>query len=192
MKNNFWILIASIAVAGSACSKAPSPTPDMLRPATIKDIMDSMVDPSGDYMFESVVQIADEKGVREKAPKTQKEWAEVRQHVFTLIEAPNLLVMEGRKVAQTGEKAENPNVELQPEQIQKLIDDDRPAFFRRARRLQNAAAEALKAVDVKDKDALFVAIDKIDHACENCHLHYWYPNDKRAKEAAKEEGMVVD
>jgi hypothetical protein len=42
----------------------------------------------------------------------------------------------------------------------------------------------------RDKDALFVSIDKIDKACENCHLHYWYPNDKRAQERAKEEGIV--
>jgi hypothetical protein len=45
----------------------------------------------------------------------------------------------------------------------------------------------LKAVDAKDKDALFHSIESIDKACENCHLHYWYPNDKRAQEAAKQE-----
>src|SRR6185295_13946319 len=106
--------------------------------------------------------------------------------------APNLLTMEGRKVAQPHEKAQNPNVELQPEEIQKLVDADRPAFMKRAKRLQDAAGSALKAVDGKDKDALFKAIDSIDKACENCHLHYWYPKDKRAQEAAKEEGLVID
>jgi cytochrome c556 len=71
-----------------------------------------------------------------------------------------------------------------------LLDADRPAFIRRARRLQDAAVLAMKAVDAKDKDALFHAIDSIDKACENCHLHYWYPNDKRAQEAAKEDGIT--
>ena len=98
--------------------------------------------------------------------------------------------MEGRKVAQSGERSKNPEVELQPEQIQKLVDGDRSSFVRRARRLQDAATEALKAVDVKDKDALFHAIESIDKACENCHLHYWYPNDERAQKAAKEQGIV--
>jgi len=148
-----------------------------------------MVDPSGDFMFESVQEIADEKGVREKAPQTDEEWEDVRHHAFILLEAPNLLTMEGRRVAQTGEKSKNPQVELQPEEIQKLVDGDRPAFFRRARRLQDAADLALKAANAKDKVALFQAIDKIDKACENCHLHYWYPNDKRAQEAAKEDGI---
>jgi hypothetical protein len=154
--------------------------------------MDSMVDPSGDFMFESVKEVADEKGVHEIAPQTDEEWKEVRHHVFILMEAPNLLAMEGRKVAKPGEKAENPEVELQPEAIQKMVDEDRPAFIRRAKRLQDAAGQALKAVDAKDKDQLFKAIDSIDKACENCHLHYWYPNDKRAQEAAKQDGLVID
>jgi len=98
--------------------------------------------------------------------------------------------MEGRKVALAGEKAENPEVELQPEQIQALVDGDRPAFIRRARKLQDAAALALKASEDKDKDALFRALESIDRACESCHLHYWYPNDKRAQEAAKQQGIV--
>src|SRR5262249_47386586 len=160
-------------------------SPELLKTATIKDIMDSMVDPSGDFMFESVVEIADEHGITHKAPQTDDEWQEVRHRALVLLEAPNLLVMDGRKVAQPGERSKNPQVELQPEQIQPLIDNDRPSFIRRARRLQNAAAMALKAVDAKDKDALFHSIESIDKACENCHLHYWYPNDQRAQQAAK-------
>jgi hypothetical protein len=154
--------------------------------------MDSMVDPSGDFMFESIQEISDEHGFREKAPKTVKEWEEVRHHLFILLEAPNLLVMKGRKVAQPGEKSEYPQIENQPDVVQKLLDADRPAFIRRARRLQDAAAMAMKAADVKDKDALLKAIDGIDKACENCHLHYWYPNDKRAQEAARENGLDIN
>src|SRR5262245_21032079 len=63
------VLIASLLVFGG-CKKAEPPKPDLLMTATIKDIMDSMVDPSGDFMFESVAQIADENGITEKAPKT--------------------------------------------------------------------------------------------------------------------------
>jgi hypothetical protein len=152
--------------------------------------MDAMVDPSGDVLFESVVQISDEKGITEKAPRTDDEWEEVRHHALILLEAPNLLAMEGRKVAGPSEKSKYPEVELQPEEIQKLIDNDRPSFLRRARRLQDAAAMAVAAATAKDKTALLHAIEGIDGACENCHLHYWYPNDKRAQEAAKESGVL--
>jgi hypothetical protein len=152
--------------------------------------MDSMVNPSGDFVFESVQEIADEHGITEKAPKTDAEWESVRRHLFVLLEAPNLLTMEGRQVARPEDRSRNPEVENQPEEVQKLVDADRQTFIRRARRLQDAAALAMKAVDAKDKNALFHAIEGIDKACENCHLHYWYPNDKRAREAAKQEGIT--
>jgi hypothetical protein len=193
MRIRYELLIASLLVFEMACSKTPPPqTTTLLRPATIKDIMDSMVDPNGDFIFESVQEISDEHGIREKAPKTDAEWEEVRHHLFVLLEAPNLLTMDGRKVARPEDRSRNPQVENEPEQVQKLLDADRPRFIRRARRLQDAATLAMKAVDAKDKDALFRAIDGIDKACENCHLHYWYPNDKRAQQAAKEDGIVDD
>jgi cytochrome c556 len=181
--------IAGLLVLAGGCSRPQPPATDLARTATIKDIMDSMVDPSGDFLFESVVEIADERGVTEKAPQTDEEWKQVRRHALVLLEAPNLLVMEGRKVAQPHEKSENPQVELQPEDIQKLVDGDRPSFIRRARALQAAAETALKAIEGKDKTALFHAIESIDKACEGCHLRYWYPNDRRAQEAAKEQGI---
>jgi hypothetical protein len=52
--------------------------------------MDSMVDPAGDFMFESVTETADAKGIHEKAPKTDAEWDDVRHHLYILMEAPNL------------------------------------------------------------------------------------------------------
>jgi hypothetical protein len=152
--------------------------------------MDSMVDPSADFLFESVAEIADENGITEKAPQTDEEWKQVRRHALVLLEAPNLLIMAGRRVAQPHERSENPQIELQPEDIQKLVDADRPGFIRRARRLQDAADTVLKAVEGKDKTALFHAIEGIDRACESCHLNYWYPNDQRARQAAKEQGLV--
>jgi hypothetical protein len=191
MKTDLSLLLTVfLTLLITACSKPKPAEPALAHTATIKDIMDSMVDPSGDFLFESVQEIADENGIREKAPQTDEEWEEVRHRAFILLEAPNLLTMEGRLVAHPSEKSKNPQVELQPEEIQKLVDSDRPSFIRRARRLQDAAALVIKAADAKDKDALFKAIDGIDKACENCHLHYWYPNDKRAQQAAKEDGIV--
>jgi len=182
------LLCAALAASGcgrgnSAAAPAAAPPP-LLTSATIKDIMDSMVDPSADYLFEAVAIVGDEHGVTERAPHTDEEWLEVRRRAVQLLEAPNLLVMHGRTVARPEDASKNPNIELEPSQVQALIDADRPAFATRARALQDAATLALKAIDAKDKDALFQASDGIDQACENCHLRYWYPNDERAQAAA--------
>jgi len=157
-------------------------------PATIKDVMHSAVDPSGDFLFHSIRTIADDQGVREIAPHTDTEWENVRQRLMVLLDAPSLL--QGRRAARPRDRSKNPEVESQPEEIQKLLDADRSDFIRRAQRLQNAASVAMRAVDAKDKDALLLGLDGIDKACESCHLRYWYPKDKRAHEAAKQDGVI--
>jgi hypothetical protein len=159
-------------------------------PATIKDIMHSMVDPSGDFVFKSVQEIADDHGIRVKAPETDAEWKDVRDHLAVLLEAPSVLTTEGRMAARPKDRSKNPAVENEPAEVQKLLNADRPGLIRRARRLHDAAAVAIKAAEAKDKDALFRSLNGIDKACESCHLHYWYPNDKRAQEAAKEDGIT--
>src|SRR5262249_17396010 len=145
--------LAVVSLAMSACAGKP-PEPQLQSPSTIKDIMDSMVDPSADFIFDSVAQIADEQGIREKAPHTDEEWKEVRRRGVQLLEAPNLLVMPGRKAALPGDRSQNPKIELQPEEIQKLIDADHPAFVARAHVLQDAGAAILRAADAKDAKGL--------------------------------------
>jgi hypothetical protein len=157
-------------------------------PATVKDVMHSMVDPAADFLFQSVRIIADEHGVREIAPHTDAEWENVRQRLDVLLRAPDLL--EGRRAARPRDRSKNPEVESEPEDIQKLLDTDSSTFLRRAQRLHDAASVAIKAVEVKDKDALLIGLDGIDKACESCHLRYWYPKDKRAQEAARQDGII--
>jgi hypothetical protein len=150
--------------------------------ATIKDIMDAMVDPAADELWDSVSITIDINGTTERYPKTDEEWKKVRGHALTLIEAPNLLMM-ARSVAKPGEESENPEVELSPEAIQKAIDGDRESFRKMSFCLQETAIAALAAIDAKDKDKLLEVSGNIDHACERCHQTYWYPNDKGSPRA---------
>jgi hypothetical protein len=187
------------APGDSAPVPAPAATPQSDSTAnaktsdlTIKIIMDTMVDPSGDFLFESVADISDDRGVTHKAPRTAQEWDAVRHHLQVLIDAQPLLIAPGRRAANPTDRSANPAVENQPEEVQKLLDAQHADFVQRADRLRQAAASGLKAVDAQDKDALLVSITAIDKACESCHLHYWYPKDKRAHQAAKEEGGIIE
>lgn len=157
-------------------------------PSTIKDVMHSMVDPSGDFIFQSVQQVGDERGTHEIAPTTDAGWAEVRSYLAVLHDVP--ILVQGRRGARLRDRSKNPQSESEPEEIQAALDADPPSLLRRARKLQDAATLAMKAVDARDRNALLRAIDGIDKACENCHLHYWYPNDKRAQQAAREDGVT--
>jgi len=155
-------------------TEPPLPQPQFRVDATIKDIMDSQVDPSADYIWDAVATTVTTKGKDEKYPRTDDEWKEVRRHAIRLMEASNLLLIPGRRVAKPGEKGD-PRVELPPEQIEALINQDRANFIKLANGLYDSVLPALRAIETKDKEALLEAGDAIDRACENCHFTYWYP-----------------
>jgi len=163
------------AAVTAAAAPASTSGADFRTTATIKDIMDSVVDPSADYIWDSVSTIVTRKGIDERRPRTDMEWKEVRRRAIALVEATNLLIMDGRKVAKPGEKSENPEVELGPDDIQGLIDADHASLVKFAHGLHDAGMKALAAIDKKDADALSDSGEAIDEACEQCHLKYWYP-----------------
>jgi len=185
MRKYFLLSLAGVFLLFGCNSSKPTETKTAsadtsvaYRPtSTIKDIMDSMVDPSADYIWDAVSTEISAKGINEKFPRTPKEWQEIRRKAITLIEATNLLIMPGRKVAQPGEKSENPGIELSPEEINAILDKDRATFVTHAMTLNDEAMKILKAIDAKDKDAILDGGAGIDEACESCHKIYWYPNE---------------
>jgi len=180
------LLLVTIAACSSPASAPPAKKePPFRKTATIKDIMDSMVDPSADFIWESVATIVTKKGIDERRPRTDEEWKMVRRAAITLLESTNLLIMEGRAVAKPGEKSENPGIELSPEAIRMVMDNDPDTLVKLAGALHDATMKAMAAIDAKNADALSDAGETIDNACENCHLKYWYPPD-----AVKVEGAA--
>jgi Cytochrome C' len=183
-KTKFAVLGLLLAVA--ACSpKAPAPAPAKpepasdLRPvASVLDLMLGVIDPSADTVWESVATISGPKGVEERQPRTDKEWAEVRFKTLLVIEGANMLMVEGRKVAHPGQQLEEPGstTDFTPAQAQAAIDADRPSFVAFAHALQDAAGSSLAAIEKRDADALLQAGGDMDEACENCHKRFWYPN----------------
>jgi len=190
MRTLLLLVSASVMVFLAAC-RQPSGTdaavagaqPDYRTTATVKDIMDALVDPGSDVLWDSVETIVSAKGTEEKAPHTDEEWKNVRNHAIMLLEATNLLQIPGRHVAKPGEKADDPKVELSPDQIEEMINKDRASWIKFATKLHDATMESFKAIEAKDAEKLLDTGDGIDNACENCHLQYWYPNERKPESA---------
>jgi hypothetical protein len=181
MRTSHWLpLIIAWLLVGTACmARQPAAGLPAYAPyATVKDLMDSMVDPSADVVWNSVATLADANGIEDRTPRTSEEWADVRHGAIRLVEATNLLLMPGRHVARPGEKSETPGVELEPEQMEALVNKDRAAWNSRAKALHDASVSALQAIDAKNAKKLFDVGEEIDTACENCHKQDWYPNEK--------------
>ena len=165
------LLLVSTSCAG--------PPPEYRTTATVKDIMDSVVDPNADFLFKAVSTVVTAQGITERAPHTDDDWKELRRHAIALQEATNLLQIPGRLVAQPGEKSENPQIELSPEVIKTLIDSDRASWIKHAHTLHDATVAMMKAIAEKNSEQVAVAGDVIDKACEACHKQYWYPEQRK-------------
>ena len=160
-------------------NSAPS---DLTAYVSIKELMQNIIDPIADNIFDAVGSDVTAKGIVDTRPVTDDDWAKVRQGAVTLAESTNLLKMP-RPVAPAGDtnKSIGPNApELSPQQIQAKIEQDRALWNRHANQLRDDALKVLAIVKAKDVDALFQAGSDIDRACETCHLEYWYPGDKKA------------
>jgi cytochrome c5 len=147
--------------------------------STIKDLMDSIVDPSADVLWGAVGTVVDQEGVHETFPKTQEEWLNVRRAAVRIIEGANLLMMPGREAAPPGAKSEAPGVELEPPQITALIKKNRKSFDALARALQVLGLEAMRAGEAQDTAALLEIGGRMQDACERCHQAFWYPGAKQ-------------
>jgi hypothetical protein len=98
-----------------------------------------------------------------------------------IAEATNLLLMQGRRVAAPGSRSEWPGVDLEPEEIEALLSANPGAWSAFVSGLRESALVVLDAVDRRDVDALLVAGDGLDLACENCHVVFWYPSLNSAR-----------
>lgn len=145
--------------------------------ATIKDLMDSIVDPSADVVWNAVSTTVEAGGDQNRMPHTADEWADVRRGAIRLVEAANLLMVPGRHVARPGEKSETPGVELEPEEMEALVNKDRTLWTSHVQAFHAASVDALKAIEAKDATKLFELGSALDATCESCHREYWYPNE---------------
>ena len=174
-----WVLPAAIslfAAASGSCTRGPpEPASELRATATIRDIMRSMIDPSADAIWDSVVTESTLDGIEITVPETEEDWDALRRHVITIVEATNLLLMDGRRVASPEERAAFPGVDLEPEEVEALITQDRATWNRLAGELHDTGLIVLEAVEARSVDGLLEAGNSLDVACENCHGRFWYP-----------------
>lgn len=194
MRAHFLVFAAFIAlsVGGCGAKQAEQPAvpagPQYMPEATIKDLMDSIIDPNADYIWNATGTVDTlGKPVVVRTPHTDADWDDLRHHAIALVEGTNLLLIPGRIAAHVGDKpddpniVEDPNIINTPDQILQLINGDRTAWGKHVRALHDSALVTLKAIEAKDPQAMLDNGDKMDSYCEGCHISYWYPKDAASK-----------
>ena len=171
-------------VTAAAPAATPAPAPAAAAPvpyqvmASIQELMDAVIDPSADALWDSVSITETVKGTVFHQPHTDEEWQEARRHAIALIEGTNLLVMDGRKLVAPGSPVLDQGTSgvLSAEEGQKKFDAQHPTFVQFAKALREAGTQMLTAIDKKDATAMMNAGAAMDGVCESCHLTFWYPN----------------
>jgi hypothetical protein len=164
-------------VAAPAPASTP-PAPPFQIMASIQELMDAVIDPSADSLWDSVSITTTGKGTVFHQPHSDEEWQEARRHAIALIEGTNLLIMDGRKLVAPGSPVLDQGTSgvLSAEEGQKLLDSQHATFVQFARALREAGTRMLTAIDKKDPSGMMNAGSAMDGVCESCHLTFWYPN----------------
>jgi hypothetical protein len=115
--------------------------------ASVKDLMNWIIDPNADALWGSVGTVISEDGHEEFHPISDEQWAALRNSAAIVAESGNLLMMKGR-----------------------AIEEDE--WMKASRGLIDAAMLVVQATEAKDKDALFDAGGTLYEACTACHSKY--------------------
>ncbi len=143
MKPKVLVLLFCPFILFGCGPKTPQPNTSL----SLKQVMEWVIDPNADVVWESVKTISNAKGTTEIYPRTDAQWEAVRNSAATLMEAGNILMLEGR------------------------AKDDKQ-WIEYSKRLSRTAELALKATQDKNKEALFDAGGNIYNACKGCHDKY--------------------
>lgn len=149
------ISIVLLTVALCSCqSETPAPiaappasTTEFNEVADVKQLMNWIMEPSADVLWESVGTIITEEGEQNLRPETDEQWTAVRNAAAIVAESANLL--------------------LTPTRLR-----DRDDWVKHSHALTKAAQEAIAAAEAKDVDALFTAGGDIYLVCTECHSQY--------------------
>jgi hypothetical protein len=145
MRKPIAVLLFGAAVS-SACSRGAEPPP--FKPvADTKLLMQAVVDPNADVIWEAVKTIDTPTGTEEVRPKTEDEWVAVRNSAVAVAEAGNLLMIVPRA-------------------------KDGGEWMKRAQEMIDTGERAIKAADAKNAQQLFTVGGEIYDACSNCHREY--------------------
>ena len=97
MRRFQWFVVIAVSILGSAMLVHAAPQapagqsgPVFTPVASVLELMQEMVDPIGDALFESVSVVITAQGSKETKPRTDAEWFKVRNDAIQLAEAGNL------------------------------------------------------------------------------------------------------
>lgn len=158
MRTVHWLFVVGVAlfisgigfvVAGARAARLATPVeaPAMTPVASIKQIMNGIVMPAANVVYQSVGTVVSADGVKDMEPQNDQEWAVVGNSAAALVESGNLLLMGDRAV-------------------------DRGDWVKMTQAFIAAGNMILKAAEAKTVDGILEAGGQLNTTCDTCHERY--------------------
>lgn len=146
---SFLIVLAGAALLYGCGGQQPSPFKPV---ADVKQLMNDVIDPAADAIWEASGTITTAAGSYERGPKTEEEWTAVRNNAMVLAESGNLLMMVPRIIVGASQ--------------------DGGEWMTLSRALVEKGEASLRAVEAKDAKQIFDVGGEVYQTCLNCHKQY--------------------
>jgi len=144
------VVLLFVAALSAGCNAEPTgpALPPFKATADTAQLMEWIVDPAADVIWDSVGTIIDMSGRQDFRPETEEEWNAVRNAGALIAESANLLMMAPRSTDR---------------------GDD---WMEYSQGLADAGVLAIKAAEARDPEAVFDAGGRIYAVCAACHQMY--------------------
>lgn len=154
--------LVSLAALGAALAQAPEDRPRTPLPPqtpvepygppgksmlTVKDLMRHVLNPAAETFWLASGEVDDGETQRSRTPQTDEKWNGALAAAATVMESANLLMMDGRAVAD-------------------------PQWAKWSGDLNKAGLAGIKAAQARDGDGVLISGGDMFDACRACHVKY--------------------
>jgi hypothetical protein len=178
MKPSIYVLAGIALLAGAHEARSAAPPPNL------HDLMKNVVAVQTQAIWDVGNQAQDDHGNPDATKLKAEDWSKVisaggkvRQVSQTLVQTDHVVaVPPGAKL----DDQTNPGA-LGAKEMQAAIDANPAEFRTLAQALSASMDQIVAAAKAKDAAKLFDVSGGLDQVCENCHLRFWYPEQKAAR-----------
>jgi len=157
---------------------------------TVHDIMKNKVDANADALWDLTNPALANDASLDPAKIDDATWTKMAQRAQAVADAAGELAhLKTLKLINPGETiADQGAFGNQPGEVQEHLNRNPDDFRQFAGVLQADMADVVAGAKAHDARKLTPLIDQLDGVCENCHLEFWYPDQKAYIEKIRKSG----
>jgi hypothetical protein len=179
--------IASALALLAACQQQPQAQAE----STVHAIMKDKVDANADALWDLTNPALNNDATLNPAKIDDARWAQIAQRAQAVADAAGELAsLKTLKLVEPGQKIADQDLVGgdPPDAVQANLDRNPTDFRQFAGALQAHMNDVVAYSKAHDAKKLSPLIDQLDGVCENCHLEFWYPDQRAYIEKIRKSG----